>query len=235
MKEKLNEYLEILKDKTPQEVLEFAKNEFGIQNIKLASSLSVEDMILTEMFVKISKDAQIFVLDTGRLFQETYDLIQLSSAKYGIKYQIFFPDYKELEEIVSKKGVNLFYYSIEDRKLCCKIRKLNPLKRALENTKLWICGLRKSQSITRENIQVIEWDDNHNIFKINPICNWEDSQVWEYVKKNNIPYNYLHDKGFKSIGCLPCTKEVRDGDDPRSGRWWWENPDSRECGLHVKK
>jgi phosphoadenosine phosphosulfate reductase len=213
------------------EVLEFFLSKYK-GKIALASSLGAEDQILTEMVCAIDKEAKIFTLDTGRLFPETYDLIHRSNSKYGIKMQVYFPDAGRVEEMVNNKGINLFYESIENRKLCCGIRKIEPLKRAFKGLDVWICGLRREQSVTRSDMQVVEWDEGNNLIKINPLIEWSEKYVWDYIKEKKIPYNTLHDKGFPSIGCQPCTRAIMEGEDVRAGRWWWENPDTKECGLH---
>jgi phosphoadenosine phosphosulfate reductase len=202
--------------------------------IALSSSLGLEDQVLSHMVCAIDRKAKIFTLDTGRLFSETYDLIHRTNQKYGIRIQVYFPDSAEVEKMVTDKGINLFYESIENRKLCCGIRKINPLKRAFEGLQVWICGLRSEQSITRKNVQPIEWDTANNLIKLNPLINWTENQVMEYIKANKIPYNPLHDKGFPSIGCQPCTRSIMPGEDVRAGRWWWENADTKECGLHKR-
>jgi len=148
---------------------------------------------------------------------------------------VSFPDGEDVEEMVNSRGLNLFYESVENRKLCCHIRKVEPLKRALRGKDAWFSGLRKEQSVTRKNLALVEWDETNNKLKVNPLLNWTEQQVWDYIRANKIPYNTLHDKGFPSIGCLPCTRAILPGEDVRAGRWWWENPDNRECGLHVKE
>lgn len=197
-----------------------------------SSSLGAEDQVITHMLMQISKEAVIFSLDTGRMFPETYEVLEKTEARYGIKIKLFFPDYKAVEHMVETRGINLFYHSIENRKLCCNIRKIEPLKRALKGNKVWITGLRKEQSPTRQDMRFAEWDGVNKIIKVNPLLNWTEAQVWDYIHKNKIPYNALHDKGFPSIGCQPCTRAVAPGEDIRAGRWWWENPESKECGLH---
>jgi phosphoadenosine phosphosulfate reductase len=216
-----------------EEMLSFFLKEFK-EEIALSSSMSVEDQLLTEMVVVIDPEARIFTLDTGRLFPETYDLIDRTSKKYDKEIEVFFPESADVEGMVHEKGMNLFFSSIENRKLCCNIRKLKPLARALSGLKVWITGLRREQSVTRVDMQMVEWDDNNNLLKLNPLINWTEDEVWERIKKNNIPYNPLHKKGFISIGCQPCTRAILPGEDPRAGRWWWENPDTRECGLHKR-
>ncbi|MCK9638451.1 MAG: phosphoadenylyl-sulfate reductase [Prolixibacteraceae bacterium] len=202
--------------------------------IALSSSLGLEDQVLTEMVCSIDKNVKIFTLDTGRLFPETYDLIHRTNQKYGIRMQVYFPDAKEVEEMVQNKGINLFYNSIDDRKTCCRIRKIEPLKRAFAGLEVWICGLRRDQSVTRAEMLPIEWDENNGLIKLNPLINWSEEQVRSYIKAHKVPYNPLHDKDYPSIGCQPCTRAIFPGEDLRAGRWWWENPDTKECGLHKR-
>lgn len=203
--------------------------------IALASSLSIEDQVITHMIAQIDKSTKVFTLDTGRLFPETYSLIARTEINLGIKVKLYFPNYKSVEHLCNLHGINLFYDSVENRKLCCEVRKLEPLRRAFKGLKVWICGLRHDQSITRMNDRMIEWDGTHKLLKINPLINWSEQQVWDYIHKYGIPYNKLHDQGYPSIGCQPCTRAVASGDDVRAGRWWWESPDQKECGLHKHK
>ncbi len=222
-----------LKDKSAQEIIDKVLEHFG-DKIALSSSMSAEDQVLTDIIIKSNPNAKIFTLDTGRLFPETYDLIDRTSKRYKINIEVMFPNSERVEEMVNSKGINLFYDSVENRKLCCHIRKIEPLKRALQKLDAWIVGLRASQSITRAELDVVQWDEVNGLIKINPLANWSEEDVWEYVKKHNVPYNPLHDKGFPSIGCLPCTRAIEPGEDIRAGRWWWENPETKECGLHKK-
>ena len=203
--------------------------------IGLASSMGAEDQVLTEMIAAIDPSTRIFTLDTGRVFPETYELIEKTNARYKINIEIYFPEREQVEKMVAEKGINLFYESIENRRHCCHIRKIVPLKRALSGLEVWISGLRRSQSVTRSSVKFVEWDETNQLIKINPLLNWDEQQVWNYIRQKNIPYNMLHDKGFASIGCQPCTRAIEPGEDVRAGRWWWENPDMKECGLHVKK
>jgi phosphoadenosine phosphosulfate reductase len=221
------------KNSTAEELLKDFLIEYK-GNIALSSSLGLEDQVLTHMVCGIDKESKIFTLDTGRLFPETYDLIHRTNNKYGIRMQVYFPEASQVEEMVKEKGINLFYESIENRKLCCGIRKMAPLKRAFEGLQVWICGLRREQSVTRKDMQSIEWDESNALIKLNPLIEWTETQVWDYIKTHKIPYNPLHDKGFPSIGCQPCTRAVMDGEDIRAGRWWWENPETKECGLHKR-
>lgn len=228
---KLNEEL---KGKTSEQVIEyFIENYPG--KIGLASSLSIEDQVLTDMVQKCdpkNEKCKVFTLDTGRLFPETYSLIEKTNMHYNMKVEVMFPDHTLIEKMVAENGVNLFYLSIEKRRECCHLRKIEPLKRAFEGLEVWICGLRHEQSVTRADMQVVEWDKGNNMIKINPLIEWSEQQTWDYIKSKGIPYNVLHDKGFPSIGCQPCTRAVKDGEDIRAGRWWWENPEQKECGLH---
>ena len=219
--------------KDPTELLTWILNEYG-NKVALSSSMGAEDQVLTDMVLKIKPDARIFTLDTGRLFPETYDLIDRTNKKYNTRIEVMFPDYKQVEEMVNSKGINLFYDSVENRKLCCGIRKIEPLKRMFSTLDAWICGLRAGQAITRQNIHVVEWDDNNGLLKFNPLAAWSESDVWYYIKEHKVPYNPLHDKGYPSIGCLPCTRAIESWEDVRAGRWWWENPESKECGLHKR-
>lgn len=229
--QKIAEYNQILKGQTAEAVVRFFLKEFG-DRIALSSSMGAEDQVLTHMICEVNPRTKIFTLDTGRVFPETYSLIERTNERYNIKVQAYFPDYKDVEQMVNNKGINLFYKSIENRKLCCHIRKIEPLKRAFKGLDAWICGLRRDQSITRTSTNLVEWDENNGLLKINPLVNWSHDEVWDYIRTNHIPYNKLHDKGFASIGCQPCTRAIKPGEDIRSGRWWWENPEHKECGLH---
>lgn len=224
---------EEMEDQSAMEVLKWAINAYA-PKIALASSFGAEDVILIDMMVKIDKEkAKIFTLDTGRLNQETYDVMDAIRKKYGIQIEVYFPEQRETEEMVKIKGMNLMYESVENRKLCCEIRKVHPLNRALSKLDGWITGLRREQAITRANIYKLEIDSSHgNIVKINPLADWTNEMIWDYIHKNNVPYNKLHDSGYPSIGCEPCTRAVHSGEDPRAGRWWWENATQKECGLH---
>ncbi len=232
-REIIEEWNSELSDSTPHEILSFFLKQFS-GKVALSTSLGLEDQVLTEMVASIDNSAKIFTLDTGRLFPETYDLIDRTSKKYGISIDVYFPNTVEVEEMVNTKGINLFYESIENRKLCCNLRKLVPLARAMNELDGWITGLRRDQSVTRTDMQLIEWDENNNMLKINPLINWTVNDVMGYIEAKKIPYNSLHDKGFASIGCQPCTRAIEPDEDIRAGRWWWEDPESKECGLHEK-
>ena len=233
MKENIEQLNQQFEGQSPEAVIQYFLSEYS-GKIALSSSLGIEDQVLTDMIVKADKSTRIFTLDTGRLFPETYSLIDKTNIKYDIHLEVLFPDYMEVEKMVKEEGINLFYKGIDQRKACCRVRKLDPLKRAFQGLEVWICGLRKEQSITRQAVQLIEWDENNGLIKLNPLIHFTEDQVWDYIKKNHVPYNKLHDQGFPSIGCQPCTRAVQPGEDIRAGRWWWENPDQKECGLHKK-
>ncbi len=220
-------------DAAPEDILSFFLAEFG-ENIALSTSLGLEDQVLTHMVHSVNPKTKLFTLDTGRLFPETYDLLDRTTKKYKIPILVYFPDRNEVEQMVAEKGINLFYDSIENRKQCCGIRKLKPLSRALNGLDVWITGLRRDQSVTRNEVNIVEWDELNGLVKINPLINWSEKDVWNYIHQHDIPYNPLHKKGFASIGCQPCTRALIEGEDIRAGRWWWENPDTKECGLHQK-
>ena len=233
MRDKIDQLNRQFADKSPEAILHFFLTENG-SRIALASSLGLEDQVLTDMILKIEKSTRVFTIDTGRLFPETYSLIDKTNMKYGVKMEIFIPNNESVQTFVGKNGINSFYESVDKRKDCCKVRKIEPLLRALATLDVWICGLRQEQSVTRAGVEIVEWDEANGLVKINPLVHWSESDVWEYIKKNQVPYNVLHDKGFPSIGCQPCTRAVAKGEDIRAGRWWWENPEHKECGLHKR-
>ncbi|MBS1129826.1 MAG: phosphoadenylylsulfate reductase (thioredoxin) [Proteobacteria bacterium] len=199
-----------------------------------ANSLGAEDMVLTDLIVKAKLPIEIFSLDTGRLPLETYDLIAAVDKHYGLKLKLYFPQAEEVESYVRNHGINAFYESVTLRKACCYARKVEPLKRALAGKRAWITGMRAEQAATRGNLAVREYDEGNGLEKFNPLSDWTEKEVWTYIKQNAVPYNALHDKFYPSIGCAPCTRAISPGEDIRAGRWWWENPESKECGLHVK-
>jgi phosphoadenosine phosphosulfate reductase len=233
LKAQIEQWNRELEKASPEKVIDFFTDHFK-DKIALSTSLGAEDQVLTKMVVDLEKNTRIFTLDTGRLFPETYELISLTNHQYHIKIEILFPDYKKVQEMVSNRGINLFYDSVENRKMCCGIRKVEPLKRAFKGLDAWICGLRKDQSVLRFFSKLVEWDDNNGLIKVNPLINWSEKQVWDYIKTHEVPYNRLHDRGYPSIGCEPCTRAIEPGEDPRAGRWWWEQSGHRECGLHKK-
>ncbi len=223
----------IWKNESAQDLLMWAFKTFG-REIILASSLGIQDQVLTDMIDQVKPDSEVFFLDTGRLHQQTYDTLEKSITRYRLKYKIYFPDNRDVEEFMRKEGPNCFFKTSALRKRCCEIRKLEPLKRALRGYKAWITGLQREQSISRSGVQKIEWDDLNNLIKINPLVDWGMNQVWDYVRTHDVPYNVLHDQGFPSIGCTPCTRAISPNESMRDGRWWWENTEKRECGLHQQ-
>lgn len=232
--DKLNDYREQLREKDPEQTIHWALNEFGIDRIVLASSFSIEDQVLTCIMAGVDDSARIFTLDTGRHFQKTYDVMQRTMEKYGFRYEVCSPDAGEIAAMVSEDGPNLFFKSVELRKKCCEIRKVRPLRKVLSTVDAWICGLRRDQSVTRKTLEKIEWDETFGIYKINPLYDWSENMVLSYIRENDVPCNALYDDGYRSIGCEPCTRPVGKDDDIRSGRWWWESPDHKECGIHAK-
>jgi phosphoadenosine phosphosulfate reductase len=198
-----------------------------------ASSLAAEDMVLTDLILKNKLPIGIFSLETGRLHPETLAMVDKVKEVYGYDIALYRPETAAVDEYVAKNGLNAFYDSVEMRRECCRIRKVEPLKRALAGNKAWVTGQRRAQSATRSSLMVEEDDPAHFMTKFNPLADWSEQDVWDYIKSNNVPYNALHDQGFPSIGCAPCTRAIEPGEDVRAGRWWWENPESKECGLHV--
>ncbi len=204
--------------------------------IAFSTSFNIEDQVITHFIVMEHYPVGIFTLDTGRMFQETYNVWSETEKKYGINIISYFPDATEVEVMVRHQGINAFYESIENRRNCCYVRKVKPLMRALKNRKIWITGLRAEHSEHRKNMNLFEWDDKYQLIKFNPLIHWTKEEVIDCIRKNKIPYNTLFDKGYLSIGCAPCTRAVKEGEPYRSGRWWWENTDEgkKECGLHLK-
>jgi phosphoadenosine phosphosulfate reductase len=219
---------------TAEEVIRLALERFG-KNIALLSSFGAEDMVLIDMLMKADPKARVLTLDTGRLPQETYNVIDATRQKYGIPVEVYFPKADAVEAMVAEHGPNLFYHSIENRQLCCGVRKMEPLRRALSGLDAWITGLRRDQSVTRTAVHKLEWDEVNGLVKVNPLVEWSRDDVWSYIREHNVPYNALHDRGYPSIGCGPCTRAVAPGEHERAGRWWWEHAETKECGLHVKQ
>ena len=205
--------------------------------VALASSFQAEASVLIDIAHRLrSSNFRVFTLDTGRLNQETYDCMDALKERYGIQIEVFFPDAQRVERMVKEHGLNLFYKSAELRRTCCGIRKVEPLNRALKELDAWVTGLRREQGVTRAHIQKVEIDRDHGaIVKVNPPADWTQKQVWDYIAAHDLPYNKLHDRGFPSIGCAPCTRAIKPWEDIRAGRWWWENPEAKECGLHISR
>ncbi len=198
-----------------------------------ASSLAAEDMVLTDLILRAKLPIGIFTLETGRLHKETLGMVDRIKETYGYDVNLYKPEAAAVDAYVQQNGLNAFYDSVEMRKECCRIRKVEPLNRALAGNKAWVTGQRRAQSTTRAELAVQEDDPAHGMTKFNPLADWSEEDVWNYIRSNNVPYNPLHDKGYPSIGCEPCTRAIQPGEDVRAGRWWWENPESKECGLHV--
>ncbi len=218
---------------SPREVLEWASRNLG-SGVALATSFQLQGMALLDMLVRTDPRARIFTLDTGRLPSQTYELMDRVRDRYGVNVEVLFPDKAEVEEMVARHGVNLFYKSVENRRLCCQVRKTNPLNGFLRTLDAWISSIRADQTEQRAGARKFEIDYLHGrMLKINPILDWTIERVWDYVRENDVPYNELHDMGYPSIGCAPCTRAVKEGDDPRAGRWWWERGSDKECGIHF--
>jgi phosphoadenosine phosphosulfate reductase len=198
-----------------------------------ASSLAAEDMVLTDLILEAGLPIGIFSLDTGRLHPETLAVLDAVEAKYGYDIALYRPDAAAVDAYVAQKGLDAFYDSVDLRRECCAIRKVEPLGRALAGKRAWITGQRRAQSATRFDLAVQEDDLAHGMVKFNPLADWSEQDVWDYLRAHGVPYNVLHDQGYPSIGCAPCTRAIQPGEDVRAGRWWWENPESKECGLHV--
>jgi phosphoadenosine phosphosulfate reductase len=201
--------------------------------VTFSTSLGQEDQVITQLIAEAQLPISIFSLDTGRLFPETLDLLSRTEAKYKQNIKVYYPNTESVEKLVSEIGINGFYVSVENRKSCCFVRKVEPLKRALAGNEVWVTGLRAEQSANRSGMKRIEWDEGNQILKFNPLLDWTFDDMIAYIKEKNIPYNPLHDKGFISIGCAPCTRAIMEGEDARAGRWWWEDS-KKECGLHAK-
>jgi phosphoadenosine phosphosulfate reductase len=218
--------------KSAEEIVRWAGESFG-RDIKFANSFGAEDVVMMDIIAKVSPNIRVFTLDTGRLNDETYEVMEATRFKYpDIPIEVMFPESAKVEALTREKGFFSFRDSVELRKECCSIRKVQPLKRALADAASWMTGLRRDQSVTRTDTPAIEWDEGNGMVKVNPIIEWTNDDVWNYIKTQKIPYNKLHDKGFPSIGCAPCTRGIKPGEDIRAGRWWWENPEFKECGLH---
>ena len=221
------------KTRSAEDVVRWAVERFGPM-MGIATSFQAEGMVVLDMVCRIEPNVKVFTIDTGRLPQETYDLIDRVREHYGIAVQVYYPDHEPLARMVGEHGVNPFYRSVSLRLLCCNLRKVEPLNRALKDLDAWVTGLRRSQEETRANVAKIEIDKVHgDITKVNPLADWSYEQVWEYIKANRVPYNKLYDIGYTSIGCAPCTRPTEPGEDIRAGRWWWEKGMPKECGIHV--
>ncbi len=233
MEQNEKQILEKIEGKTIEEQLRILADDFKGQ-IVFSTSFGQEDQVITDYIFRNDINIKVFSLDTGRLFEETYKVLQRTSRKYKKKIDVYFPDYQKVQELMTNKGPYSFYESVENRKECCRIRKVAPLTKALSNNMLWITGLRAEQSEARTSLPLISWDNHFKLYKFNPLKDWSLEQVVDYLNKYNIPYNALHDKGFVSIGCEPCTRAIKPGEHIRQGRWWWEDNSKKECGLHAR-
>jgi phosphoadenosine phosphosulfate reductase len=202
-------------------------------SIVFSTSFGVEDQAITHIISETGVNVKIFTLDTGRLFPETYSTWSATLDRYKLRIEGYYPDEQQLQQWVTDNGPNAFYGSVDARKACCHIRKVEPLKRALQGNKVWITGIRAAQSPDRKDTPILEWDEANQILKYHPLLNWSDEELNQFIRVNNVPYNPLHDRGFVSIGCAPCTRAIKPGEDFRAGRWWWEDSSKKECGLHV--
>ncbi len=221
-----------IEERSTEAILEWVGDTFG-NGAGFASSFSPEDVVVIDLLARLNSPIRIFTLDTGRLHEETYRVMEAIRDRYKIDIEVVFPQRDKVEKLVGSKGLYSFYKSLENRKECCGIRKIEPLNRVLAGLDAWLTGLRREQSQTRVEMKKVEIDEAHNsIYKINPLIDWSEKEVWDYIAKYSVPYNELFDRGFKSVGCSPCTRAVRAIDGVRAGRWWWENPESKECGLH---
>lgn len=199
----------------------------------LANSFGAEDMVLTHVIATERVNIRMFSIDTGRLPTQTYDLMGAVEDRYGVPLGLVFPDCERVETYVGEHGINGFYKSIELRKACCHVRKLEPLRRVLRGKSAWVTGLRSAQAATRERVAIQAWDEANGLFKFNPLAAWSENDVWEFLRANDVPFNSLHGQAYPSIGCAPCTRAIQPGEDIRAGRWWWESPETKECGLHL--
>ena len=217
----------------PAEESLFFITEKVAEGVVFSTSLGQEDQVITDMIFRNKLNIKVFTLDTGRLFYEHYELLSQNNSRYKTKTEVYFPDANDVEKYVNEKGINAFFHSVENRKECCYIRKVKPLNRALEGAKIWITGLRSEQSENRENMKMIEWDEDRKLFKFNPLIHWTYNDVLKYIEENKVQDLPLHKKGFISVGCKPCTRAITEGENPRAGRWFWEES-QKECGLHSK-
>lgn len=223
----------LVNGKSPEEALAALAEAFPGELV-FSTSLGYEDQVISHFIFENQLPVKVFTLDTGRLFNETYSVLNSTLDRYKVPITVMYPQTEAVEQLVTEKGPFSFYESMANRKECCYIRKVEPLKRALKGHKIWITGIRAGQSENRQDMPSVEWDEANQIVKFHPILNWTLEEVKAYIRQHNIPYNPLHDKGFVSIGCAPCTRAIREGEDFRAGRWWWETNDKKECGLHSK-
>jgi len=233
-KERFLEIKQGFSDTDAQGVLSWALQNFDNRRLAFASSLGAEDQVITHMLKQLNAAISIFTIDTGHLYPETRELIKRTQQRYGFEFDVLKPDEISVQEMIARHGEQLFYKNLELRKLCCSVRKLAPLQKKMAGLDAWICGLRREQSVTRTAVEKVEWDETFQAVKINPLADWTERQAWDFIRRENVPYHKLHDQGYPSIGCAPCTRATAPGEDVRAGRWWWEHSQNRECGLHKR-
>jgi phosphoadenosine phosphosulfate reductase len=233
LKDLIPELLTQIQGLENSQVLSLLSSQFPGQ-VTFSSSFSFEDQVITHDILSNFLDISIFTLDTGRLFAETYSVWNSTNERYNTRVKAYYPNHDAIEKFVDERGPNSFYESVENRKGCCFIRKVEPLGRALKGNAIWVTGLRAEHSAQRKDLSILEWDAVNQVIKYHPLLHWTTDQVKQYINRYNIPYNPLHDRGFVSIGCAPCTRAVRPGEDFRAGRWWWEDESKKECGLHAR-
>ncbi len=221
-------------DQSATSIIKWVYEMFDASVVKLSTSFGAEGMVLIHLLKQEVEQPRVFTIDTGRNFQETYDVWQEAIDKYEIEIEAFYPDPADLAALLNKAGPNLFYESVANRKQCCHVRKVKPLKRALADADVWISGVRRQQGQSRQDLDIVSWVEKYQVYKICPLANWFEANVWEFIRENSVPYNKLHDKGYPTIGCAPCTRPVRPAEDVRSGRWWWETDEVKECGIHLE-
>ena len=218
-----------------ESALALLREAAGMQPATFSSSFGAEDMVLLDLIQRHQLPITTFTLDTGRLPEETYQLMQAVETRYGRVVEVLFPDAQRVQQLVATQGINGFYDSVEKRKACCGVRKVEPLARALKGKAAWVTGMRAAQSVTRADLPARAPDAQYQLIKFNPLHDWSETDVWDYLREHNVPTNALHARGYASIGCAPCTRAITVGEDVRAGRWWWENADTKECGLHARK
>ncbi len=222
-----------LEGRSAEGVIRLASDTFG-DKMALACSFGAEDVVLVDLLCRTAQRPRVFAIDTGRLHEATYEVMDRIREHYGLQIEVHFPRREEVEQLLSVQGPYSFRRSLDARHECCRVRKVEPLQRALAGLEAWVTGLRREQSVTRAAVETVARDEAHNgLLKINPLADWTGDQVWDYIREHGVPYNRLHDEGFPSIGCEPCTRAVAPGEHPRAGRWWWEAPEHKECGLHL--
>ena len=221
-------------DHEPQEVIAWALDTFARERVAICTSFQSDGMAILDMAWRVRPDVRVFTVDTGRMPAETYDLMEQVRDRYNMQIEVYYPDALELQEYVRLYGINAFKKAVPMRLRCCELRKVNPLKKVLDGLDAWVTGLRRDQWASRSNIRKIEVDHDHGgILKVNPLADWQDEEVWDYIRANDVPYHPLYDQGYQSIGCAPCTRPVEPGANARSGRWWWEKDGPKECGMHC--